>query len=240
MASTMSSSQVRRETFLSFSPPAISEQEIDAVVDTLRSSWITTGPKTKTFEGEFANYVGSPDALAVNSCTGAMHIALAALGIGHGDEVITTPMTFAATVNVIEHEGATPVLVDVEPDTLNINPERVAAAITPKTRAILPVHYGGHPADMNPLLELAKRHNLRIIEDAAHALPATYEGRMVGTIGDFTAFSFYATKNLTTAQYLRQKMRICRAFEVELLLTKTIDSTQAKAHDRHSSTFTMP
>lgn len=194
------STQVRRETFLSFSPPAISEQEIDAVVDTLRSSWITTGPKTKAFEGEFASYIGSPDALAVNSCTGAMHIALAALGIGPGDEVITTPMTFAATVNVIEHEGATPVLVDVEPDTLNVNPERVAAAITPKTRAIMPVHYGGHPADMNPLLELAKQHNLRILEDAAHALPAQYGGQIIGTIGDLTAFSFYATKNLTTAE----------------------------------------
>ena len=198
MANT--STQARRKTFLSFSPPAISEQEIDAVVDTLRSSWITTGPKTKTFEGEFASYVGSPDALAVNSCTGAMHIALAALGIGPGDEVITTPTTFASTVNVIEHESATPVLVDVEPDTLTIDPSQVAEAITPKTRAIMPVHFGGHPADMNPLLELARQHNLRIIEDAAHALPATYEDRMVGTIGDFTAFSFYATKNLTTAE----------------------------------------
>lgn len=189
-----------REVFLPFSPPAISEQEIDAVVDTLRSSWITTGPKTKAFETEFSAYVNAPAALAVNSCTGALHIALAALGIGPGDEVITTPMTFAASVNVIEHEGATPVLVDVEPDTLNIDPVRVVAAITPQTRVILPVHYTGHPAEMNPLLEMAKQHDLRIIEDAAHALPATYEGRMVGTIGDFTAFSFYATKNLTTAE----------------------------------------
>lgn len=189
-----------RETFLPFSPPAISEQEIDAVVETLRSSWITTGPKTKRFETEFAEYVGASAALAVNSCTGALHIALAALGISQGDEVITTPMTFAASVNVIEHEGATPILVDVEPDTLNINPARVLEAITPKTRAILPVHYAGHPVEMNPLLELAKQHSLHIIEDAAHAFPATYEGRMVGTIGDFTAFSFYATKNLTTAE----------------------------------------
>lgn len=195
----MSSLQCRK-TFLPFSPPAISEQEIDAVVDTLRSSWITTGPKTKRFEEEFADYVGSPDALAVNSCTGALHIALAALGIGPGDEVITTPMTFAASVNVIEHQGATPVLVDVEPDTLNIDPARVVEAITPQTRAILPVHYTGHPADMNPLLALAQQQGLRIIEDAAHALPATYSGQMVGTIGDFTAFSFYATKNLTTAE----------------------------------------
>jgi dTDP-4-amino-4,6-dideoxygalactose transaminase len=189
-----------REIFLPFSPPAISEREIDAVVDTLRSSWITTGPKTKTFETEFATYVNSPAALAVNSCTGALHIALAALGIGPGDDVITTPMTFAASVNVIEHEGATPILVDVEPDTLNIDPARVANAITPQTRAILPVHYTGHPAEMKSLLEMAKQHDLRIIEDAAHALPATYEGQRVGTIGDFTAFSFYATKNLTTAE----------------------------------------
>ena len=189
-----------REAFLPFSPPAISEQEIDAVVETLRSSWITTGPKTKTFESEFSAYVNAPAGLALNSCTGALHIALAALGIGSGDEVITTPMTFAASVNVIEHEGATPVLVDVQPDTLNIDPARVAEAITSQTRAILPVHYTGHPAEMNPLLAMAKQHDLRIIEDAAHALPATYEGRMVGTIGDFTAFSFYATKNLTTAE----------------------------------------
>lgn len=189
-----------RETFLPFSPPAISEQEIDAVVDTLRSSWITTGPKTKTFEAEFSTYVNAPAALAVNSCTGALHIALAALDIGPGDEVITTPMTFASSVNVIEHAGATPVLVDVEPDTLNIDPARVAEAISPRTRAILPVHYTGHPAEMNPLMEMAKQRDLRIIEDAAHALPAKYDGKMIGTIGDFTAFSFYATKNLTTAE----------------------------------------
>ena len=129
----------RRKEFLPFSPPAISEQEIQAVIDTLRSCWITTGPKTKTFEAEFASYVNAPSALAVNSCTGALHIALAALGIGPGDEVITTPMTFAASINVIEHEGATPVLVDVERDTLNIDPGLVARAITPRTRAILPV-----------------------------------------------------------------------------------------------------
>jgi len=189
-----------RTEFLPFSPPAISEQEIDAVVETLRSCWITTGPKTKYFERKFSWYLNAPGALAVNSCTGALHIAVAALGLGPGDEVITTPMTFASSVNVIVHEGATPVLVDVEPDTLNIDPARVAEAITPRTRALLPVHYTGHPADMKPLLDLARQHDLRIIEDAAHALPAYYEGRMVGTIGDLTAFSFYATKNLTTAE----------------------------------------
>lgn len=190
----------RRTDFLPFSPPSISEQEIKAVVETLRSCWITTGPKTSHFERKFSKYVNAPGALAVNSCTGALHIAVAALGLGPGDEVITTPMTFAATINVIVHEGATPVLVDVEPDTLNIDPARVAEAITPRTRALLPVHFTGHPAEMKPLLDLARQHNLRIIEDAAHALPAFYEGKMVGTIGDLTAFSFYATKNMTTSE----------------------------------------
>jgi dTDP-4-amino-4,6-dideoxygalactose transaminase len=189
-----------RSTFLPFSPPSISEQEIQAVVDTLRSNWITTGPRTKSFEKEFMTYLNAQGSLAVNSCTGALHIALASLGIGQGDEVITTPMTFAASVNVIEHERATPVLVDIEPDTLNLDPVLVANAITPRTRAILPVHYAGHPVDMNPILELAKKHSLYVIEDAAHSLPAKYEGKMIGTIGDFTAFSFYATKNLTTSE----------------------------------------
>jgi dTDP-4-amino-4,6-dideoxygalactose transaminase len=170
------------------------------VIDTLRSDWITTGPKTRQFEQEFQAFVGADAALALNSCTAALHIALAALDIGPGDEVITTPMTFAASVNVIEHVGATPVLVDVSPDTLCIDPARVAAAITPRTKAILPVHYTGHPSEMRPLLDLARRHNLYIVEDAAHSLPASYEGQSIGSIGDFTAFSFYATKNLTTAE----------------------------------------
>lgn len=189
-----------RERFLDFSPPAISEQEIEAVVDTLQSDWITTGPKTKDFEVQFAEYIKTQNALAVNSCTGALHIALAVLGIGPGDEVITTPMTFAASVNVIEHVGATPVLVDVEPDTLNIDPVSVAKAVTPQTRAILPVHYAGHPVEMRPIMRLAQVHDLYVVEDAAHALPAYYEGKMIGTLGDLTAFSFYATKNLTTAE----------------------------------------
>ncbi|MBZ0294192.1 MAG: DegT/DnrJ/EryC1/StrS aminotransferase family protein [Anaerolineae bacterium] len=190
----------RRTTFLSFSPPAISEAEIEAVVDTLRSDWITTGPKTKRFETEFSGYIGAKAALALNSCTAGLHVALATCGIGPGDEVITTPMTFCASANVIEHVGARPVLVDVEPDTLTIDPQRVAEHITPRTKAILPVHYAGHPADMRPIMELAHEHKLYVIEDAAHSLPATYEGQNVGTIGDFTAFSFYATKNLTTAE----------------------------------------
>jgi len=190
----------RRATFLPFSPPTISEEEIAAVADTLRSDWITTGPKTKRFESEFAHYLGAESALALNSCTAGLHLALVALDIGPGDEVITTPMTFCSSVNVIEHVGARPVLADIEPETLAIDPARVAEAITPRTRAIMPVHYAGHPADMGPLVELARQHGLYLIEDAAHALPATYHGQRIGTIGDLTAFSFYATKNLTTAE----------------------------------------
>lgn len=189
-----------RPTFLPFSPPAISEEEIAAVTDTLRSDWITTGPKTRRFEGEFAQYLGAPAALALNSCTAGLHLALLTLDIGPGDEVITTPMTFCSSVNVIEHVGARPVLADIEPDTLTIDPAWVADAITPRTRAIMPVHYAGHPADMGPLVELARQHELYLVEDAAHALPAVYRGQRIGTIGDLTAFSFYATKNLTTAE----------------------------------------
>ena len=203
MALSQINPKARRTTFLPFSPPSITEQEIEAVVDTLRSAWITTGPKTKQFEQDFVEYLGAEDklgALALNSCTAGLHVALATLGIGPGDEVITTPMTFCSSVNVIEHVGATPVLADIEPDTLCINPEDVARRITPRTKAILVVHYAGHPVEMKPIRELARQHNLAIIEDAAHALPAWYEGQMVDTLGDFASFSFYATKNLTTAE----------------------------------------
>jgi dTDP-4-amino-4,6-dideoxygalactose transaminase len=189
-----------RKEFLSFSPPLIGEEEINEVIDTLRSDWITTGPKVTRFEEEFAAFIGAPAALALNSCTAGLHTALVTLGIGPGDEVITTPMTFCSSVNVIEHVGARPVLVDVEPDTLNIDPEQVAEAITPRTKAIVPVHYTGHTCEMDAILEIAREHNLYVIEDAAHALPAKYKGRMIGTIGHLTAFSFYATKNLTTAE----------------------------------------
>ena len=190
----------RRTEFLPFSPPLIGEEEIAEVVDTLRSSWITTGPKTRRFETEFAAHVQAPGALALSSCTAALHTALVTLQIGPGDEVVTTPMTFAASANVIEHVGARPVLADVEPDTLNLDPARVAAAITPRTRAILPVHYAGHPVDLDALGLLAERHQLALIEDAAHALPAAYKGRRIGSGTNPVAFSFYATKNLTTAE----------------------------------------
>jgi dTDP-4-amino-4,6-dideoxygalactose transaminase len=190
----------RRTAFLSFAPPLIGEEEIAEVVDTLRSDWITTGPKVASFETEFAAAVLAPGALALNSCTAGLHTALAVRGIGAGDEVITTPLTFAATVNVIEHVGARPVLVDVEPDTLTIDATRIAAAITPRTRAIIPVHYAGHPADLDPIHALAEAHRLLVLEDAAHSLPAAYRGRRIGSGSNPVAFSFYATKNLTTAE----------------------------------------
>ena len=189
-----------RNAFLAFSPPLLGQEEIDEVIDTLRSDWITTGPKVKRFEQDFAAYTGAPAALAVSSATDAMQVALAALGIGPGDEVITTPMTFCSTVHVIEHLGARPVLVDVEPDTLTIDPALVERAITPHTKAILPVHLYGHPCAMDRLLALAEQHHLAVVEDAAHALPTTYRGRLVGTLGTLTAFSFYATKNMTTGE----------------------------------------
>ncbi len=192
--------KVHRQTYLPFSPPDITDEEIEAVVDTLRSRWITTGPQTKQFEAEFASYVGAESALALNSCTAGLHLALATLEIGPGDEIITTPLTFCSSVNVIEHVGARPILVDIDPETLTLDSDRLANIITSQTKAIMPVHFAGHPVELGPLLELAHQHGLAIIEDAAHALPAAYDGQMIGSIGDFTAFSFYATKNLTTGE----------------------------------------
>lgn len=189
-----------RRQFLPFSPPLIGEEEIAEVVDTLRSDWITTGPKAKRFEEEFASYLGAPSALALNSCTAALHTALVALDVGPGDEVITTPMTFAASVNVIEHVGARPILVDVEPSTLNIDPSLIEKALTPRTKVILPVHYAGHPVELDAIHELAEPRGIVVLEDAAHALPARYKGRRIGSGNNPVAFSFYATKNLTTAE----------------------------------------
>lgn len=200
--STTSSEQARpaRETFLPFSPPSIGPEEIAEVVDTLGSDWLSTGPKTRQFEGAMSEYLGAPAALALNSCTAGLHVALATLGIGPGDEVITTPITFAASVNVIEHVGATPVLVDVDPETLNIDPLQVERAIGPRTRAILPVHFAGHPVDLDRISALADAAGLPVIEDAAHALPARYRGKLIGSGSNPVAFSFYATKNLTTGE----------------------------------------
>jgi dTDP-4-amino-4,6-dideoxygalactose transaminase len=189
-----------RSTFLTFAPPAIGEEEIAEVAAALRSGWITTGPRTAQFERDFAGYLGAPGALALNSCTAGLHTALLTAGIGAGDEVITTPVTFAATANVIEHVGARPVLADVEPDTLQIDPAQVARAVTPRTRAIIPVHYAGHPCDLDAINDIARAHDLLVIEDAAHSLPARYRGRLIGSGDNPVAFSFYATKNLTTGE----------------------------------------
>ncbi|VUZ84856.1 spore coat protein [Candidatus Methylomirabilis lanthanidiphila] len=190
----------QRSAFLQFHKPSIDEDEIGEVVDTLRSGWLTMGPKTLRFEEQFAGYIGAKHALAVNSCTAALHLALDAIGVGAGDEVITCTFTFAATAAVILHCGAKPVLVDCLPDTLTIDPEQVEAAITPRTKAIIPVHFAGHPCEMAAILEIARRHKLVVVEDAAHALPAAYRGRRIGTLGDLTAFSFYAIKNITTGE----------------------------------------
>jgi len=189
-----------RRAFLSYNQPDIGQAEIDEVVDTLRSGWITTGPKTKEFEQRFAEYVGARHAIAVNSCTGGLHVALAAAGIGPGDKVIVPTMTFCATANVVVHLEATPVIVDVEPDTLNIDTQRLEAAITPRTKAVIPVHLYGHPCDMDRINEIAETHQLLVVEDAAHAVAAEWRGQRVGTLSPATAFSFYATKNLTTAE----------------------------------------
>lgn len=190
----------RRNSFLPFSPPLISQAEIDSVIETLRSGWITTGPKTRKFETAFSDYIGAPAALALSSCTAGLHISLLALGIGPGDEVITTPMTFAASVNVIEHVGARPVLVDVEPDTLTIDPSLIEPALTPSTKAILAVHYAGHPAGLDFIRGIQKSRHLSLIEDAAHSLPAEYKGDRIGSGDNPVSFSFYATKNLTTGE----------------------------------------
>lgn len=189
-----------RKSPLSSFPYSFGEEEVNEVVDTLKSGWITTGPKTHKFERMVRDYIGCKYTVALNSCTAGLHLSLLASGIGRGDEVITTPFTFAATSNVILHVGAKPVFVDIQKDTFNIDPDLIEKAITKKTKAIIPVHYGGHPCDMDEILEIAKNHNLFVIEDAAHAIGAEYKGRKIGTIGDCTAFSFYATKNITTAE----------------------------------------
>jgi len=197
-----------RADFLPFAPPLIGDEEIDEVVETMRSGWLTTGPRAQQFEERFADFVGAPGALALNSATSAMHVALAALGIGEGDAVVSTTMTFCSSIHVIEHQRARPVLVDVEPDTLNIDPDKVEAAVkkTPGVKAILPVHLYGHPADMDAIYDIAQRHRLAVVEDAAHSLPARVDGRMIGAPKpgfdqpNLVAFSFYATKNLTTGE----------------------------------------
>lgn len=188
--------------FLPFALPDIGEEEIAEVLDSLRSGWLTTGPKTKRFEQEFAAFIGgNVEAVAVNSATAGLHLALEAIGVGPGDEVITTTHTFTATAEVIRYLGADPVLVDIDPVTLNIDPAAVERAITPATRAIIPVHFSGLSCDMDAIFALARKHGLKVVEDAAHALPTTYKGKLVGSLeSDATVYSFYATKTITTGE----------------------------------------
>jgi dTDP-4-amino-4,6-dideoxygalactose transaminase len=191
---------VETHPFVDFSRPAIGAAEIDAVVDTMRSGWLSCGPRVKDFEAAFAEFVGASHGVAVNSCTAALHLSLLAAGIGPGDEVITTPLTFCATANAILHTGATPVFADIGQATMNIDPAAVEAALTPRTRALLPVHFGGRPADMLALRRIARRHGLALVDDAAHCVDASIGHHRIGTLGDFTCFSFYATKNLSTGE----------------------------------------
>jgi len=186
--------------FLVFGAPAIGDAEVAEVVASLRSGWLGTGPKVARFEDDFKTYKGAEHAVAVSSCTAALHLSMLALRLRPGDEVITTPMTFCATVNAIIHAGATPVLVDIDPVTMNIDPQRAAAAITPSTRAIVPVHFAGRSCAMDELLEVAATRDLAVIEDCAHAIETEYAGRKAGTFGDFGCFSFYVTKNVVTGE----------------------------------------
>ena len=202
-----------RETFLPYALPSIGEEEIAEVVDSLRSGWVTTGPKVKRFESDFAEYVGSKHAIAVNSCTAGLHIALTALGVGFDDEVIVPTLTFCSTANVVVHLGARPVLVDVGED-FGVTPEAIEAAITRRTKAIVPVHYSGQACDLEAIYEVAARHNLAVVEDAAHAVGAAYHGHKIGSdalplslpgrggqgVRVITVFSFYAIKNMTTGE----------------------------------------
>ena len=189
-----------RKDYLVFGRPDIREEEIREVEATLRSGWLGTGPRVARFEEAFRAYIGSHYAMALNSCTAGLHLSMIAVGVTPGDEVITCPMTFASTANAILHVGAVPVFADCDPETLCIDPDAVAAAITPRTRAILPIHFAGRPAEMTRLLEIARPRDIRIVEDAAHAIEAVHQGRKIGTIGDCTVFSFYVTKNVVTGE----------------------------------------
>jgi dTDP-4-amino-4,6-dideoxygalactose transaminase len=192
--------RAKRDSFLVFGSPLIGEEEIEEVVATLRSGWIGTGPKVARFEQMMQEYTGAQHAVALGSCTAALHLCLLVLGVGPGDEVITTPMTFAATANAIVHTGAKPVFADVVRDTMLLDADKLEAVITPRTKAIIPVHLAGRPCELDAIAAIAKKHHLFVVEDAAHCIEGRYHGRPVGTIGDLTCFSFYVTKNLTTAE----------------------------------------
>src|SRR6266849_9198704 len=190
----------RSEDFLVFGSPLIGDEEKREILDSLETGWLGTGPKVARLEREFREYAEASHAVAVNSCTAALHLSMLAAGIGPGDEVITTALTFCATVNTIIHAGAKPVLVDVDPATFNIDPQEVAAKITSRTKAIVPVHFAGRACDMDALVAIAQRRGLMIIEDCAHAVETTYKGKQAGTFGNFGCFSFYVTKNITTGE----------------------------------------
>ncbi|HLK42839.1 MAG TPA: DegT/DnrJ/EryC1/StrS family aminotransferase, partial [Thermoleophilia bacterium] len=209
-----------RPTRLDFAPPLIGDEEVAAVVATLRSGWLTSGPRVAELERRFAEHLGAEHAIATSSCTAALHLALVAAGIGPGDEVITSSFTWPATVNAIVHTGATPVFADVDADTLNIHPAAVEASLTERTRALLPVHFAGGPCDMDALEAIAAQRGLAVVEDAAHAVEATVGKRRVGTIGDFTCFSLYATKSVaggeggvitTASSSAADRLRLLRA-----------------------------
>ncbi len=189
-----------RTNYLVFGQPRIEQQEIDEVVASLRTAWLGTGPKAAEFEKRVAAYKGVPHAVGLNSCTAGLHLACVVLGLQPGDEVITTPMSFCATVNAIVHAGATPVLADVDPVTMNLDPEQVVRKLTPRTRALLPVHFAGRSCAMEPLMAIAREHRLKVIEDCAHAIETEYRGQKAGTIGDLGVLSFYSTKNVVTGE----------------------------------------
>jgi len=189
-----------KDNFLVFGAPRIEQAEIDEVVNSMESGWLGTGPKVARFESDFAGYLGSGHAAACNSCTAALHLSLVALGLKPGDEVITTPLTFCASVNAIIHAGCTPVLADVDPVTQNIDPDCIREKVTERTKAILPVHFAGRSCDMDAIMDIANEHDLKVVEDCAHAIETTYKGRHAGTFGDFGCFSFYVTKNVCTGE----------------------------------------
>lgn len=189
-----------REDFLPYGTQWLNECEINEVVDSLKSKWITTGPKMRMFEENFKSFRDSKYAVAVNSGTAALHISTSTIDVKPGDEVITTPLTFVASANCVVYRGGTPIFADIKKDTYNIDPNEIIQKITPKTKAIIPVHYAGQPCDMNEIAEIAGKHNLYIIEDAAHAIDAEYKGKKIGSISDLTAFSFHPVKNITTAE----------------------------------------
>jgi dTDP-4-amino-4,6-dideoxygalactose transaminase len=224
------------DNFLPYALPDIGEEEIAEVVDVLRSGWLTTGPKTRAFETQFADYIGGGiQALAVNSATAGLHLALESAGVGPGDEVITTTYTFTATAEVVRYLGADPVFVDIDPETLNIDPEQIERAVTPRTRAIIPVHFAGLSCEMDAIIGMARRHKLKVIEDAAHALPCEYRGRLIGSLDtDATVFSFYATKTITTGEggmlvtHNEEMARRCR--------TMRLHGISRDAFDRYRST----